>query len=52
VSSAADALPTRDAVAARRVLAADLELLADLNQQISHAEQELAVLCWPARSGR
>ena len=38
VTAARDALPTRDAVIARRVLAADLELLADLDQQISQAE--------------
>jgi len=39
-----DALPTRDADVARRVLAADLELLADLNQQISQAEEEPTAL--------
>jgi transposase len=44
VSAARDALPTRDAVIARRVLAADLELLVDLDQQITRAEQELAEL--------
>ena len=44
VSAARDALPTRDAVVARRVLAADLVLLGDLDQQISQAEQELAEL--------
>ena len=37
-------MPTRDAVIARRVLTADLALLADLDQQISQAEQELAEL--------
>ena len=44
VAAARDALPTRDAVIARRVLAADLELLADLDQQITQAEVELAEL--------
>jgi transposase len=44
VTAARDALPTRDAVIARRVLAADLALLADLDQQITQAEQELAEL--------
>jgi len=44
LTAAADALPTRDAVVARRVLAADLELLADLDTQIVDAESELAAL--------
>ena len=44
VTAARDALPTRDAVIARRVLAADLALLADLDQQITQAEAELAEL--------
>jgi transposase len=44
VTAARDALPTRDAVIARRVLAADLTLLADLDQQITQAEQELTEL--------
>jgi len=44
VTAARDALPTRDAVIARRVLAADLELLADLDQQITLAELELTEL--------
>jgi transposase len=44
VSAARDALPTRDAVIARRVLATDLELLADLDTQIENAERELAAL--------
>jgi transposase len=44
VSAAADALPTRDGVVARRVLAADLALLADLDTQIESAEGELATL--------
>jgi transposase len=44
IAAARDALPTRDAVIARRVLAADLELLADLDQQITRAEDELADL--------
>ena len=42
VSAARDALPTRDGVVARRVLAADLGLLADLDTQIESAECELA----------
>ena len=44
VAAARDALPTRDAVIARRVLTADLALLADLDQQIAQAEAELAEL--------
>lgn len=44
VTAAADALPTRDGVVARRVLAADLGLLADLDTQIENAECELATL--------
>lgn len=44
VTAAKDALPTRDAVVARRVLATDMELLADLNSQIERAEDELAAL--------
>jgi transposase len=44
VSAARDALPTRDAVVARRVLATDLGLLADLDTQIENAERELAAL--------
>ena len=44
LTAAADALPTRDAVVARRVLAADLGLLADLDTQIVDAESELAAL--------
>jgi len=44
VTAAADALPTRDGVVARRVLAADLGLLADLDTQIENAERELAAL--------
>jgi transposase len=44
VQAARDALPTRDAAVARRVLAADLMLLADLDHQISHAEVELGRL--------
>jgi len=44
VAAAHDALPTRDAVVARRVLAADLKLLADLDIQIEAAETELAAL--------
>jgi transposase len=43
VAAARDALPTRDAVIARRILAADLGLLADLDEQIDAAEAALAV---------
>ena len=43
VAAARDALPTREVVA-RRVLAADLALLGDLNEQINRAEAELAEL--------
>ncbi|MBY0289291.1 MAG: IS110 family transposase [Mycobacteriaceae bacterium] len=44
VAAARDALPTRDAVIARRILAADLRLLADLDDQIDAAEAALALL--------
>jgi transposase len=44
VSAAGEALPTADAAVARRVLAADLSLLADLDTQIGAAEAELGVL--------
>ena len=44
VAAAAEALPTRDGVVARRVLAADLRLLCDLDTQIENAECELAAL--------
>jgi transposase len=44
VAAAREALPTADAVVARRVLAADLSLLADLDTQIGAAEAELGVL--------
>lgn len=44
VTAARDALPTRDAVIARQILAADVNLLADLDTQIQAAEAELAVL--------
>ncbi|MFV9636880.1 IS110 family transposase [Mycobacterium neumannii] len=44
ITAAKDALPTRDAVVARRVLAADLSLLADLDSEIIDAETELARL--------
>ena len=44
VQSARDALPTPDAGVARRMLAADLALLADLNVQINAADTELARL--------
>lgn len=44
VTAARDALPTTDGVVARRVLAADLALLADLDTQITAAEAELARL--------
>jgi transposase len=44
VAAARDALPTRDAVIARRILAADLVLLTDLDDQIQSAEAALASL--------
>jgi transposase len=44
ITAAKDALPTRDAVVARRVLAADVALLADLDTRINDAETELAQL--------
>jgi transposase len=44
VAVARDALPTRDAVMARRVLATDMGLLAVLDTQINAAEAELARL--------
>src|SRR4051812_37565891 len=44
VAAAKDALPTRDAVVARRVLASDVALLADLDARIVDAETELARL--------
>jgi transposase len=44
VAAARDALPTRDAVIARRILAADLALLADLDHQIQAAEAALTAL--------
>ncbi len=44
VAASRDALPTRDAVVARRVLSTDMALLADLDAQIEHAERELAAL--------
>lgn len=44
VAAAREALPTRDAVIARRILAADLVLLADLDDQIQSAESALELL--------
>ena len=44
VAAAKDALPTRDAVVARRVLATDVCLLADWDSRINDAETELARL--------
>ena len=44
VAQAKDALPTRDCIVARRVLAADLALLASLETQIQAAEATLAGL--------
>jgi transposase len=44
VTAAQEALSTADAAVARRVLAADVALLADLDTQINAAEAELAVL--------
>jgi transposase len=48
VAAAREALPVADAAAARRVLAADVALLADLDAQIAAAETELAVLIPPS----
>ena len=39
VAAAREALPTRDAVVARRVLGADLDLLADLDAQVESAQR-------------
>jgi transposase len=44
VAAAKDALPTRDAVVARRVLASDVALVAELSSRIVDAETELARL--------
>jgi len=44
VAAARDALPTRDAVIARQILAADLRLLAELDDQIQSAETALGLL--------
>jgi len=44
VAAARDALPTPDAMVARRVLATDLTLLYELEREIAAAEQELAAL--------
>lgn len=44
VTAAGEALPTAEAVVARRVLAADVALLGDLDTQINAAETELAAL--------
>ncbi|OBG99376.1 IS110 family transposase [Mycobacterium sp. E3247] len=44
ITAARDALPTRDAVVARRVLATDVCLLTDLDSRIEQAEAELARL--------
>jgi transposase len=44
VAAAREALPTADAAVARRVLAADVALLADLDAQITATEAELARL--------
>jgi transposase len=44
VTAAREALPTLDAPVARRVLGADVALLADLDAQITTAEAELAAL--------
>jgi len=43
VAAARDALPTADAAVARRVLAADLRLLDELDREIAATEQELAI---------
>jgi transposase len=44
VQAARDALPTADAAVARAVLAADLALLADLDDQVDHATEQMARL--------
>jgi len=44
VAAAKDALPTADAAVARRVLAKDLTLLANLNVRVNAVDAELAVL--------
>ncbi|AFM20616.1 transposase IS116/IS110/IS902 family (plasmid) [Mycolicibacterium chubuense NBB4] len=44
IAAARDALPTRDGVIARRILASDLALLADLDDQIHSAETTLESL--------
>jgi transposase len=44
VAAARDALPTVDVLVARRVLAVDLRLLYELEQEIAATEQELAML--------
>ena len=44
VQAARDALPTADAAVARAVLAADLALLADLDEQVEQATEQLARL--------
>lgn len=44
VAAARDALPTRDAGVARDVVAADLQMLAVLDQQVTGAEEHLAHL--------
>ena len=44
VTAARDALPTRDGAVARRVLATDVGLLAELDRQIEDTERELAAL--------
>jgi transposase len=51
VTAAREALPTAEAAVARRVLAADVALLADLDAQIVAAEAELGALV-AARSSR
>jgi transposase len=44
VAAAREALPTRDVVVARRVLGADLDLLAELDAQVKSAPSEMAAL--------
>lgn len=44
IAAARDALPTRDAAVARDVVAADLQMLAVLDQQVADAEEHLVVL--------
>jgi transposase len=44
VAAAGDALPTRDAVVARAMVANDLQMLTVLDRQVTQAEEQLSVL--------